>query len=90
LFKQQQGLPITFYIMSTVKKQLFFGTNPNDENCHSHKIYITENSVIISGADEDDPYLNFIEISFDEWEDIFQFIYEEKGDNQFLINFHKK
>ena len=76
--------------MSTVKKQLFFGTNTNDENHHSHKVYVTENSVIISGVDENDPYFDFIEISFEEWEDISQFIYEEKRDNQFFINFHKK
>jgi hypothetical protein len=76
--------------MSTLKKQLFFGTDQSDENCHSHKIFITDNSVIISGVNENDPYYDFIEISFHEWEEIQQFIYEEKRDNQFLINFHKK
>lgn len=68
--------------MSTLKKQLFFGTYQKNENYHSHKIYITDNSVIICGVDENDHYSDFIEISFEDWEDMQQFVYEERRDNK--------
>jgi hypothetical protein len=68
--------------MTTIKKTLFFGTYQKDKNYHSHKIYITNNSVIICGVDENDPNSDFIEISFEDWEDMQQFIYEEKRDNK--------
>jgi hypothetical protein len=68
--------------MATIKKTLFFGTSPKNENHHSHKVYITNNSVIICGVDETDIDSDFIEISFEDWEDMQQFVYEERRDNK--------
>lgn len=75
--------------MATLKKLLFFGQDSDDQNLHTHKIYITEKSVIISGVNDDEQDYDFIEISFDDWKEICQFIYEEQRENNFFINLHK-
>jgi hypothetical protein len=68
--------------MATLKKLLFFGEDSDDQNLHTHKVFITKNSVIISGLNDDEQDYDFIEISFEDWEDIEQFIYDEKKDNK--------
>jgi hypothetical protein len=74
--------------MPTIRKTLFFGTNPKDKTEHTHKVSFTGDSIIIIDAD-DDIYANVIEILIDDWKDICQFILEEKRDYDFITNFNK-
>ena len=67
--------------MTTLKKELFFGQDSENENCHSHKIYLRGESVIISDCDLLNQLSNFIEIPLEDWEEINQFVNQEIKNN---------
>jgi hypothetical protein len=69
--------------MATLKKQLFFGESSDNPYHHSHKIYVTEEYVVISGADDFDAYSEYIEIPFKEFEEIIQFVFKEIKENNY-------
>jgi hypothetical protein len=63
--------------MTTLKKQLFFGEDSENKDYHTHKVFVNEDSVIISSADEYDEFSFFVKISFEEWNDIIEFVNQE-------------
>jgi hypothetical protein len=67
--------------MATLKKQLFFGEMSDNADYHSHKIYVTDEFVIISAADDIDAYSNYIKIPFQEFQEIVQFVFKEIKEN---------
>jgi len=68
--------------MATLRKQLFFG-EMSDYDYHSHKIFVTDEFVIISAADDIDAYNDYVKIPFEEFEEIVQFVYREIKENNY-------
>jgi len=66
---------------TTLKKELFFGTDSENENLHSYKIYLRDETIVISDCDILNQLSNYFEIQLEDWQEITNFINKEIKNN---------